>query len=202
MEQNVINAFGYVAKVYEETSFLLKDFNEVLAQHSFMTVLGNSIGTTYLSRDINSPKYWLTRYAAIFYKPQDQEADSPLLSVTACFYDLKPEEISPILILGVARGMDHPKQNWNYNWFFSAFFNEGGFMNYYKKENGELKPFEGILDAEKDTIYFKNRMSDEKYNWFKEGCLFTMPLLQVKNYDMIQELSERVVKLWKENYGL
>jgi len=202
MEQNVINAFGYVAKVYEETSFLLKDFNEVLAQHSFTTVLGNSIGTTSLSRDINSPKYWLTRYAAIFYKPQDQEADSPLLSVTVCFYDLKPEAISPILVLGVARGMDHPKQSWNYDWFFSAFFNEGGFMNYYRKENGDLRPFEGIVDAEKDTIYFKNRMSDEKYNWFKEGCLFTVPLLQVKNHDMIEELSERVVKLWEENYGI
>jgi len=202
MEKNIINAFDYVAKIYEETSFLLKDFNEALAQYGFTTIMGNSIGTTYLSRDINSPTYWLTRYAAMFYKPPDQEKDSPLLSVTACFYDLKPAPISPMLILGVVKGMDHPKQTWNYDWFFSAFFNQGGFVDYYKKENGELKPFEGILEAEKETIYFKNRMSDEKYNWFKEGCLFTVPLLQVKNHDMILELSERVVKLWEENYGI
>jgi len=201
MEQNVINSFGYVAKVYEETSFLLKDFNEALAQHGFTTITGNSIGTTYLSRDINSPRYWLTRFAAIFYKPPDQKADTPLLSVTVCFYDLKPAPISPVLVLGVAKGMDHPKQSWNYNWFFSAFFNEGGFLNYYKKENGDLKPFKGILDANKETIYFKNSMSNEKYYWFKEGCLFTVPLLQVKNHNMIQELSERLVKLWEENYG-
>ena len=76
MEENIVNAFECVAKMYEETSFLLKDFSEFFYSKNFISLTSNSMGSTMISKDLNQPRYWLPRYAAMFFKPKSQKENS------------------------------------------------------------------------------------------------------------------------------
>ncbi len=200
MKQNIIHAFENTAKTYEETSFLLKDFSEVITKHEFSSISGNSIGTTYVSKAINSPRYWLTRYAALFFKPNDQEDNCPLLSVTVGFYDSGPKAVEPYLILGVIKGMNHPDKNWQYWWLFSTFVNEEDSFEYYIVKKGNKRKV-SIPTLDGEIIDFKCHYTDEYNDWPKEGSFFALPLLSVKDYNQIETLSQKVIELWKSKFG-
>jgi hypothetical protein len=202
MKQDIINSFDNIAKFYEETSFLLKDFSEAITNHQFISISGNSIGTTYVSKAINSPRYWLTRYAALFFKPNNQEDNSPLLSVTVGFYDLEPKAVEPYVILGIVKGMDHPerKKGWQYWWLFSPFFNDEKAFDYSIVKNGKEQKI-SIPSMDGKITNFKCHYSDESYHWPKEGSLFVLPLLSVKDNNQIKILSQKVVDLWKSKFG-
>lgn len=200
MKQNIINAFDNAAKVYEETSFLLKDFSEAIAKHQFSNIIGNSIGTTYVSKSIDAPRYWLTRYAALFFKPNHQEDNNPLLSVTIGFFDLEPKAVEPYLVLGVVKGMDHPKRSWEYSWLITPFLNQENAFDYYI-ENEEKKQNVSIPAMDGEVFDFACHYSSESYTWPKEGSLFALPLLSINDYNKIETLSQKVVDLWKSKFG-
>jgi hypothetical protein len=198
VEQDIVNAFKFVTKMYEETSFLLKDFSEVMAQNGFKNVIGNAFGAEKVSKSINEPKYWSPRYASLFFKPESQTSNLPLLGVTVSFYDLEPKAIPPVLILGFARGMDHPKQTWRYEWFIMAYFNDSRLVEYFIEKDGQKVPMDDPLKPDGNCIYFKSRLGDDSYAWFKDGYLIAIPLLDVKDYNQIQQLSKQLITLWKE----
>ena len=202
MEDNVVNAFSCVSEMYVETSFLLKDFSEVLTGSRFSRMTpGNSIGTTYVSKALDSPRYWLTRYAGLFFKPLKQKADNPLLSVTVGFYGLGGKAVPPFLICGIAKGMDHPKQRWQYWWLYCAFLNDKDAFDYFITKNDEQEKFDHSPETKGEIIDFKCRYDRDSYHWPHSGRFFALPLLSVKDYNKIKELSNKLIELWNEQFN-
>jgi len=200
MNPNIINSFENIAKIYEETSYLLKDFSEAITKHKFVSISGNSIGTTYVSKSIDSPRYWLTRYAALFFKPKNQKDNSPLLSVTIGFYDLEPKATEPFLILGVVEEMNHPKKDWQYWWLFTPFLNEENAFDY-SIAKGEKKIKLNIPAMDGEIVDFRCRYSNESYHWPRKGSMFAVPLLSVKDHNQVEVLSQKVLNLWRNKFA-
>lgn len=117
------------------------------------------------------------------------------------FYDLKPEPIVPVLILGFANGMNHPKQSWSYWWFHSAFLNEGKSVEYFDTKEGKPFPLDWKPSTDNKVVYFKSKYTDDSYTWFKDGYMFAHKLLEIKDYTKIKELAEIIVSLWKGEYS-
>jgi hypothetical protein len=201
MTENVVNAFSCVSKVYEETSFLFKDFANILTESGFEKIReGNEIGTHDVSANINKPKYWLPRYVSSFFKPSFQKDNRHILGLSACFFDLTPNAIPPILLVGIAQGMDHPEQNWAYWWFQRAYFNKEDVFQYFLVKD-EINTSQASQPQLRDWVYFKTVFTNESYQWPKNGFLFGVPLLEIKDYKEIESLVRRVVALWIKNYG-
>lgn len=203
MKENIKNAFECVKQVHKETSFLLKDFSEALGSCRFINIIsGNSIGTTYVSKDINSPSYWTPRYITLCFKPEEQQPNFPLMFVTVCYYDINesPNAIEPLLILGMADGMDDPsKRGWEFWWVYSAYFNENNTTEYFMDKEYK-NPLMEKPSPNGKIVYFKHKNPNNNWRWFKEGALFAVSLLDVKDYATIKEYAKKLADLWVDVY--
>jgi len=101
MASDVMNSFGNVAKIYEETSFLLKDFSDEMMRLGFVRLRSDSGIETETSRGIDNPKMWHVRYASLPFKPKGQDSDEPYVCITAIFCDFEGEPTMPYLVAGV-----------------------------------------------------------------------------------------------------
>jgi len=195
MKKDIINSFGNVARIYEETSYLFKDFSAIISGKNFKNITGNSIGTTSVSKALDASGYWLTRYAALFFKPIDQEANDPLLSVTVGFYNDELEAVEPYLALGVVKGMDHVRKSWQYWWLYSPFINEGNNFEYFSETSGDEQKT-NAPSMNEEIIRFKCTFDDSSYTWPKEGWFFAVPLLDVRDAKDVERLSRKIIELW------
>jgi len=115
MTDDVMNSFGNVAKIYEETSFLLKDFSDEMMQLGFVRLRSDSGIGTETSRNIGMPKKWHVRYASLSFKPKGQDSNEPYVCITAIFCDYEGEPIMPYLIAGFVN------LEWQYYNFYNAY---------------------------------------------------------------------------------
>ena len=197
--ENINASFNNIAKVYEETSFILKDLAAELEKLGYEKIpKGNSLGTTYVSKNINSPRYWLTRYAALFFKIKAEPDSKRLLSTTVSYFDLDTKAMDPWLIVGVGEKSD--SDHWDYWWMYSAFLNDEQKFEYYERDNTKLNIDSPHGQSQEREWGF--RVPDAENNPYhpKAGKLFAVPLLTINSFEDIKELAERGTKLWKTEF--
>lgn len=174
MADDVMNSFGNVAKIYEETSFLLKDFSDEMIRLGFVRMnSGSGVGTD-TSKSIDNPRLWHVRYASLDFKPKGQDGHDPYTSITAIFCDYHSEPIVPYLIAGFVK-MAGSDMQWQYYNFYNAYLDA--------KET-----FEG-----KDGKLIRLDRGD--------GYAIAQPLLQVGNTECVKNLANNIVKYWEEKIG-
>lgn len=98
--QNVVNAFRNVIKVYEETSFLLKSFADVLASRGMIRESTGRGIVTNTSKSIDQPKQWLPLHAGWNFWPKGQKENFPNITVMVVFCS-DDEDVQPYLVVGV-----------------------------------------------------------------------------------------------------
>ena len=160
---------------------------------------GNSIGTTYVSKDINSPRYWLTRYASLFFWATAEPKSNRLLSLSISYFDLDPKAMKPYLIVGV--GEMSESGNWHHWWMYSAFLNEEKKFVYYGIDNKKLNivsPNQEWQHQEQEWGFEVPHVKNNPY-YPKAGKLFAVPLLEIKSED-VGKLAERGLKLWNTKF--
>ena len=192
------NSFDIVARVYEESSFLLKDLAEELEKMGFEKLQGNEIGTE-TSRLIDKWKKWLPRYASFFFKSKDELDSKRLLSITAIYFDIDLKVVKPYFIIGVSEMFDGGK--WDYWWMDAAFFNRDDMFRYYGKDNEALcieSPRQNWQSKE-DEWGFKVP-NERSTSYPKAGKLFAIPLLEINNIEDIKKLACRGSKLWNTKF--
>ena len=201
LTENIKASFDNITKIYEESSFLLKDLAAELEKLGYeKEPRGNSIGTTYVSKNINSPRYWLTRYAALFFRTKAKPDYNRLLSTTVIYFDHEPTAIDPWLIVGV--GEKSESAHWDYWWMYSAFLNEEQKFNYYHgTDNAKLNidsPKQHWQSQAQDWGFTVPDTQNNPYHP-KAGKLFAVPLLETKSED-VGKLAKRGLKLWNTKF--
>lgn len=200
LSKNVKISFDNIANVYEESSLLLKDLVAGLEKLGFQkTPTGDSIGTTYVSKNINSPRYWLTRYAALFFWATAEPKSNRLLSFSISYFDLDPKAMKPYLIVGVGEMFE--SDNWDYWWMYSAFLNEKNMFEYYGTDNKKLNIVSPKQEWQHQGQEWGFEVPDVKNNpsYPKAGKLFAVPLSGIKSED-VGKLAERGLKLWNTEF--
>ncbi len=183
--ENIVNLFDVAIKIYQETSFLLKDFSDLLKAKKFKGPSGNAIEMYGgFSRSLNWSNHWLVRCASLSFKPKVKAPDNRVIEITVVFCtDQKEDE--PRLVVGALDTDGNP------GWLYYACYNIDD--NYqYHREGKEFKycPTHEDIDEKMTNFVYK---PDNKIR----GCFFTVPLLSVKGYEDVEKLSERAVKeLW------
>ncbi len=109
MKESIKNAFECVGQVYEEVSLLLQDFDTSLTDDGFECLHKTTIATQDLSRNIDSPRRWLARFAGRYYGLIEQEVKNPLLFVNVMFADANQQAMEPVLVLGWVRAFEQEK---------------------------------------------------------------------------------------------
>lgn len=188
-------------KVYtvQESSLLLKDLAAELEKLGYKKEpTGNTIGTTDLKRNINSPRNWLVRYAALLFWPTD-EPKNRLLSLCISYFDLDPKAMKPYLIVGV--GEMYKSGYWHYWWMYSAFLNEEKMFKYYGADNKKLNIVSPEQEWQHQGQEWGFEVPDVKNSPFypKAGKLFAVPLSEIKSED-VGKLAERGLKLWNTKF--
>lgn len=199
LSENIKISFDNIANVYEESSLLLKDLAaelEKLGHEKAPT--GNTIGTTDLKRDMNSPRYWLVRYAALLFWPSN-EPKNRLLSFCISYFDLAPRAMKPYLIVGV--GEMYKSDYWHYWWMYSAFLNENKMFEYYGPDNKKLNIVSPEREWQHQVEEWGFEVPDVKNSpsYPKAGKLFAVPLSEIKSED-VGKLAERGLKLWNTKF--
>ncbi len=200
LSEIIKTSFDNVAKVYEESSFLLKDLVAGLEKLGFeKTPTGETIGTTDVLKKINFPRYWLIRYASLFFWATGEPKSNRLLSLSISYFDLDPKAMKPYLIVGV--GEMFKSDDWNYWWMYSAFLNEKKLFEYYGTDNKKLN----IVSPEQEWQHQGQEWGFEVPNvknnpsYPKAGKLFAVPLSEIKSED-VRKLAERGLKLWNTKF--
>jgi len=171
MVDDVMNSFGNVAKIYEETLFLLKDFSDEMMQLGFVRLRRDSDIETKISRSIDMPKGWQVKYASWSFKPEGRDGNEPYVCVAAIFCDHEGEPIKPCLVAGFTDLV------WEYYNFYDAYLDE---KEIFDGDNGKLR-----------------RLSrGDGY-----VCAIAQPLLQIGNTEYVKKLAQDIVKHWKEKAG-
>ena len=201
LSENVKTSFDNIVKIYEESSILLGDLVAELEKKGLKKIKGNEM-SSYMSKLIDSPKYWFVRYAVLFFKAKDQQDNYRLLSITVCYVDHVFKAIEPYLIVGVGEtpNFDVSKDYW---WLYSAFYNDEKDFVYYDNDNDRLKiisPRQVWQHQEQEWTF---KLSDAKSNtsYPKVGKLFAAPLLEIKSED-VGNLAERGANLWETKFAL
>lgn len=193
---NVKTSFDNIVKVYEESSFLLKDLvteiEEKNSEKGFRQKKGNEIGS-YISKHLGNPKYWFARYATLFF-----EAIGSKYSLSATiiyFHDL--ESFKPCLIMGVVKNIDGNTKNYNW-WMDDVFFNRNSKFSYYGKDNKNIES--PHLDWQRGgNEWCFERRHHKATSYPEDGKLFAVPLLEI-NREGVGELAKRVLKLRDEGF--
>ncbi len=171
--QNVINAFETVSKIYEETSFLIKDFSAELNKLGFVSALPNKVSMgTNGSASLKYPKYWSLLYGAWFFRHCNQKDNCHWICITVSFFDLDLKA-DPRLLLGVLKRRDNSGE-YAYNWLHWAYFNRTS------SENSD------------DKIKFSYNVKDSVY--LADG--FSTSLLSVKDRSHMEDLLTKVINIW------
>ena len=187
-KESVTNAFYAVTKIYEESSFLLKDFSAILSDLKFHCVNSNSIEVYHgYSRGLDSPHRWLASNIELRFKPNKPTDNNRLISVTVSFRSFSSFEqpSEPYLIVGILENTEGP------GWLSAAYHNEDGDYDY------------GVDTPPKDE--WKEEQIIEftfRENKDKKGRFFYKSLLQIKNTEEVKKLAGKIVKCWegkKEN---
>ena len=200
LSEHIKVSFDNIAKVYEESSFLLKDLVAGLEKLGFEKLpKGDSIGTTYVTKNINSPRYWLTRYAALFFGATAEPESNRLLSLSISYFDLDPKAMKPYLIVGVGEMSEN--DYWQYWWMYSAFLNEEKMFEYYGTDNKKLNIVSPEQEWQHQGQEWGFDVPDVKNNpsYPKAGKLFAVPLIEIKSED-VGKLAERGLKLWNTKF--
>ena len=175
MTDNVKNSFDNVAKIYEETSFLLKDFSKEITGLGFDKEMPNDGIGTHGSTSIDYPKQWPVRYASLFFMPKDQVDKKRYVCITAIFYDDSGELITPCLVTGVIKTSQE--------------------YLVLKQKYGVL--YDGYL---KDKDKFEGK--DGKFVELDgKGSVIAQPLLQINSAEEVKNLAQRMVDCWTEKFG-
>ena len=183
------NSFGIVAKIYEETSFLLKSFREELKKLDFVREenLDDGIGIEG-SKSIREPEKWLPRYASWFFKRKGQNNKKRYVWITAIFCDEDGEPITPCLVTGVIEtsqeysGLERKKYGILYHGYLNA------------KDKFDDKDREFVeLDTELDGKGGKKVSV--------KGSVIAQPLLQINSAGEVKNLAQRMVDCWTEKFG-
>jgi hypothetical protein len=92
----IFKTFNNVVKIYEDISSLLEDVSLKLDPYGYKCFHGNTIGTEQ-SKDIRSPKRWITPYASKYFS---NENDNSILVVCVFLADAKWDPMEPIIVYG------------------------------------------------------------------------------------------------------
>jgi hypothetical protein len=196
LENNAINTFDNIKRIYEETSFLLKDFSEAICKHHFESILKNTILKSGSSQSLDNSYYWITHYITQFYKPIKQSGPDPLLSISAGFYDIENKAVEPFLIFGIIKKVNNSFGGNPSNWLHDILYNRDNFFNYISGgEKTNQIPVNGTI------VDFEFKMTEEYIKWPSRGSIFAVPLFSVKNYEDIEQLSVKMINLWKTKYN-
>ena len=175
LSENVKISFDNIANVYKESSFLLKDLVVGLEELGFQkTPAGDSIRTDFVSKNLNSPRYWLTRYAALSFRATAEPESNRLLYFSISYFDLEPKAVKPYLIIGVCEKFDGV--NWDAWWMHSVFFNDDNMFRYYGNDNEILSIENPYLDWQSKEDEWGFKVPDGGTRWPRAGKLFAVPL--------------------------
>ena len=199
LSECIKKSFDIVAEVYEESSFLLKDLAVELERLGFEKEPAGSIGTTDVKKDINSPRYWLPRYASLVFGATAEPRSKRMLSLSISYFDLDPKAMKPYLLMGV--GEMFKRDYWHYWWMYSAFLNEKKLFEYYGTDNKKLNIVSPEQEWQHQGQEWGFEVPDVKKNPYypKAGKLFAVPLLEIKSED-VGKLAERGLKLWNTKF--
>ena len=89
--------FQNILTIYEETSSLILDASSYIEKQGFQTLHGNTLGTEQ-SKDINSPKWWITPYGARYFV--SKEHPEIIKGLAVVFVDIDYNPIDPLIIIG------------------------------------------------------------------------------------------------------
>ena len=195
MDDNIKNAFNCVAKMFDETSFLLRDFKDIMEKkHDFTSTQkgknANAICTN-TSKSLNSAKEWLPRYIADIYERKQQAQNkgaNSLLLITVSFYNGELNAVGPYLVLGVVKGSTTPWQ------LHSPFFNDSDSYEYSDFETEEKLTLPHSMD--KNIKFRWLNSTKRKQGYPVEGIFFYEKLLSIKDYKDIELRAKRIVDLW------
>lgn len=171
MADDVKYSFGNVAKIYEETSFLLKDFSDEMMRLGFVRLRSDSGIGTETSRSIDRPKEWHVRYASLSFKPEGQDRNEPYVCITAIFCGYESEPITPYLVAGFVNVV------WQYYNFYNAYLDA--------KETFDGNDGKPIRLSRGDGYVYA----------------IAQPLLNVSNTEDVKRLAQDAVKCWEEEAG-
>lgn len=194
LSECIKQSFDIVAEVYDESSFLLNDLAVKLEKLGFEKLNERTI-TKDLSKHINYPRYWLTRYAALFFTAKAEPNSKRLLSTTISYFDVELKASKPFIIVGV--GEKSGNGNWEYWWMHEAFFNGSDMFRYYGRDNEVLSIRSPQQDwpGKEDEWGFKVP-DDRATSYPKAGKLFAVPLIEINNSEDVKKLADRGAKLW------
>lgn len=168
MADDVMNSFGNVAKIYEETSFLLKDFSDEMMRLGFIRLRSDSGIETETSRSIDRPKEWHVKYASLSFKPEGQDSNEPYVCITAIFCGYNSEAVTPYLVAGFVN------MEWQYYNFYNAYLDDKATFNRNDRKLIRLNRGKGYI------------------------CAIAQPLLSVGNTEDVESLARDVVKCWRD----
>ena len=176
--KNVVNAFKNVIKVYEETSFLLKSFADVMqsSPHDMLQENPHNLFFLTTSKIIDRPEEWLPPFAGLKFRHKDAAEDSPRVGVVAAFLGVEANW-TPYLAVGVIEAATHIEPLYRY---FRS--NREEFVQ--SKEDEFVQSVDNIV-----------AMST------KQGVFKSLPLLQVRDEAFVKDLAEWVIGSWKDKYG-
>jgi hypothetical protein len=97
ISEQIKTTFQNIITIYEETSSLLLDASSNIEKQGFQVLHGNTLGTEQ-SKDINSPKWWITPYGARYFAIK--EYPEIIKGLAVVFVDIDQSPIEPIIIIG------------------------------------------------------------------------------------------------------
>lgn len=190
------NSFDIVVQVYEESSFLLQELTAELEGLGFENLNGNLISTRDVKTQIGEPRYWMTRFAALFFRPRNKQDSRRILSTNISYFDLELKAMKPYLVVGV--GVEVSDGRWGNPWMHHAFLNKNDMFIYYEN-NKELKitsPKQEWQRQRQEQEWGFKVPGDTYPDGLKAGKLFAVPLVEINNSEDIKDLAERGLKLW------
>ena len=208
--ENIKNAFFLVSETFKECSFFLQDFKKYMVdEKDFKDLLGDSGVQTKTSNSIEEPEDWMPRWVSAFFNKKEQKEIFPLLSLTLSFLGLNDKgskdkkeviPVTPVVILGLSRGMNHEKakHNWQHGWFDKIFWNQDSAFKYDSIENENLVDIESPNKHLRKMIRFSCKYGDDSYAWPKKGVFWADSLVEIKDYDQIRQLGDRANEIWNK----
>ncbi|CAJ2376229.1 MAG: hypothetical protein MPK11_05475 [Gammaproteobacteria bacterium] len=168
--ENIVNSFGNVIKMYEETAFLLEDFAKIFGC-KMMLREGKNTNTVqaYTSNSIKLPDEWLPIFAGWDFWPKGQKEGNSGIAVMAVFPfpSRDPRDAVPYLVVGVIGKSLYDVLSLHQHFIHNKekFLGKGGLGKDGKEKEVDLK----------------------------NGEIFkVLPLLKVRNKSVVKELADWV----------
>jgi len=181
ISSQITNAFSFIQKLYNESSYLLKEIEGQLSESSEKFLILKPSGYSISSRsstglEPNNVNFWLLRKFAVGFVEESKIKIKNGQSVTEINSDLK---VLYFRIVLNSKASTEPKL------IFGVFKNISN-----KKEKGRVKKFENLMGhfEYNDNKIFSN-LSDVKYEDSVvklEGCFSSINLLEIESSEELQ----------------